>query len=217
MASNDRKPRRVREPGPKNANVYRRADGKFEIGYRDTDGRQRWRGPFETVTSARAARDDARGRSRRGERESANPRLKFGEAADRWLAEQVAELRPATRAIYRNSIENHLRPRWGGRRLDSLTVDDGARLVRELREHGLSEWTISGILKAASRVFKFARRRCSWHGENPLTLLEAGERPKISHTRRAAHLQRRRARADARRGGGALADPVPACQPRRRP
>ena len=62
MASTDPKPRRVREPGAKNANVYRRADGKFEIGYRDTDGRQRWRGPFDTVTAARAARDEARGR-----------------------------------------------------------------------------------------------------------------------------------------------------------
>lgn len=183
MASTDPKPpRRVREPGEKNANVYRRADGKFEIGYRDAEGKQRWRGPFDTVTAARGARDDARGRSRRGERESANPRLKFGEAADRWLAEQVAQLRPATQAIYSNSIEKHLNPRWGGRRLDSLTVGDGAALVRELRAQGLSEWTISGILKAASRVFKFARRHCSWHGENPLSLLEAGERPKVSST-----------------------------------
>jgi len=182
MASTNPKPRRVREPGPKNEGIYRRADGQLEIGYRDTEGRQRWRGPFDTVTSARAARDEARGRNRRGERESANPRLKFGEAADRWLAEQVADLRPATQAIYRNSVQNHLKPRWGGRRLDSLGVDDGARLVRELRAQGLSEWTISGILKAASRIFKFARRHCSWHGENPLTLLEAGERPKVSTT-----------------------------------
>src|SRR3954453_1970696 len=183
MASTKPKPpRRAREPGEKNANVYRRADGKFEIGYRDAEGRQRWRGPFDTITAARAARDDARGRSRRGERESANPRLKFGEAADRWLAEQVTDLRPATRAVYRNAVEKHLKPRWAGRRLDALDVDDGAKLVRELRAQGLSEWTINGILKAASRVFKFARRHCNWHGENPLSLLETAERPKVSGT-----------------------------------
>ena len=34
------------------------------------------------------------------------------------------------------------------------------------------------MLKAASRVFKFARRRLSWHGENPVAGLENGERPK---------------------------------------
>jgi hypothetical protein len=34
---------------------------------------------------------------RRGELVQPNPRLRFGEAADAWLAGQVAELRPATR------------------------------------------------------------------------------------------------------------------------
>ena len=52
-------------------------------------------------------------RARGGERESANPRLKFGEAADRWLAEQVVELRPATRASYSNAVRNHLRAALG--------------------------------------------------------------------------------------------------------
>jgi hypothetical protein len=49
-----------------------------------------------------------------------NPRMRFGDAADRWLAEQVAALRPATNAIYRNAVVNHLRPRWGTRRMDAI-------------------------------------------------------------------------------------------------
>jgi integrase len=170
--------RRVAVPGKRG--VYWRPDGMLEVCYRDADGRLRWRGPFETITAARAARGDARARARNGERESANRRLKFGEAADRWLAEQVVELRPATRAIYANAFRNHLAPRWGGRRMDAIDVTDAARLVRELRAQGLSEWTIAGILKTAGRVFKFARRHCRWQGENPIALLEAGERPKVS-------------------------------------
>ena len=172
--------RRVAVPG--NRGVYWRADGLFEVGYRDADGRQRWRGPFETLTSARLARDDARLKARGGERESANPRLKFGEAADRWLAEQVSELRPSTRAGYRTYVEKHLRPRWGNRRLDAIDVSDAARLVRELRAAGLAEWTISGICRAANRVFKFARRHCAWRGDNPFAELETSERPKVSMT-----------------------------------
>jgi integrase len=175
---NGKPKRRVAVPG--NTGVYWRADGTFEVGYRDADGRQRWRGPFDTLTEARAARGDARARARGGERESANPRLKFGETADRWLAEQVVELRPTTRAIYGNAIRNHLAPLWGDRRMDAIDVTDAARLVRELRAQGLSEWTIAGILKAAGRVFKFARRHCRWRGENPVGLLEGGERPKVS-------------------------------------
>jgi hypothetical protein len=163
-----------------NPGVYWRADGTFEVGYRDADGRQRWRGPFDTITAARAARGDARARAPGGERESANPRLKFGEAAERWLAEQVVELRPTTRAIYGNAIRNHLAPRWGERRMDAIDVTDAARLVRALRAQGLSEWTIVGVLNAAGRVFKFARRHCRWRGENPISLLEGGERPKPS-------------------------------------
>src|SRR4051794_28906250 len=72
------------------------------------------------------------------------------------------------------------RPRWGRRRLDEITVDDAAVLVRELRLAGKAEWTIATILRAAGRVFAFARRRLRWHGENPVSALEASERPKVT-------------------------------------
>jgi integrase len=167
---------------PGHRGVYWRPDGLLEVGYRDADGRLRWRGPYETITAARAARDDGRAKARGGERESANPRLKFGDAADRWLAEQVIELRRQTRDAYASHVRNHLRPRWGDRRMDSIDVTDAARLVRELRASGLAESSINRVLRAANRVFKFARRHCGWRGENPLELLERGERPKVSAT-----------------------------------
>src|SRR4051794_22429055 len=173
-----RSPRRVRVE----RNIYRRPDGRLEVGYRDSASRQRWKGPFDTITAARRQRDAVLGAKAKGERVQPAPRLTFGVAADRWLTEQVVELRPATRAIYANAVNNHLRPRWGGRRLDHLRVDDAAKLVRELRAAGLAEWTISGIVKAANRVFKFAARRLGWYGVSPFTLLEIGERPSVSKT-----------------------------------
>jgi integrase len=66
--------------------------------------------------------------------------------------------------------------------MDAIDVTDAARLVRELRAGGLAEWTITGICRAANRVFKFARRHCGWQGENPFVDLERGERPKVSAT-----------------------------------
>src|SRR4051794_13155685 len=158
--------RRVAVPGDRG--VYWRPDGLFEVGYRDADGRLRWRGPFETITAARAGRGDATAKARGGQRESANPRLKFGEATDRWLVEQVVELRPQTRARYRSHAVNHLEPRWGNRRLDAIDVTDAARLVRDLRASGLAESSINSVLQVANRVFKFARRHCRWRGENPV-------------------------------------------------
>ena len=94
----------------------------------------------------------------------------------------MSELRPATPASYANSIEQHLRPRWGNRRIERISVDDAARLVRELRTEGKAEATISTVLRAGNRVFKFAKRRMAWHGSNPIAALDNGERPKLSQT-----------------------------------
>ena len=52
--------------------------------------------------------------------------------------------------------------------------------MRELRQAGKAEWTIAGVVKAANRTFKFAKRRMNWHGQNPVLELENGERPKVS-------------------------------------
>ena len=172
--------RRVRVAGDKNRNLYWRRDGRLEIGYRDSGGTQRWAGPFDTITAARAERDSILGAKGKGERVQPNPRLMFGDALDRWLAEQVVELRRSTRESYRSHAETHLRPRWGRRRMDRIEVTDAVRLVRELRALGLAESTIAAVLKVAGRVFKFARRHCGWRGENPIGLLESAERPKLT-------------------------------------
>ena len=176
MASTSGIGRRVRVE----RNIYRRSTGTLEVGYRDSTGRQRWLTVDGGVKAARAVRDDLLARRGRGERVQPNPTLRFGEAADAWLAGQVAELRPATQASYANAVTNHLRPRWGTRRLDTITVEDVAALVRDLRSEGKAEWTIAGVLKTASRTFKFAKRRMNWHGQNPVIELESGERPRVS-------------------------------------
>jgi integrase len=170
----------VRVAGAKNRNLYWRRDGRLEIGYRDSGGTQRWAGPFDTITAARAERDSILGAKGKGERVQPNPRLMFGDALDRWLAEQVIELRRSTRESYTSHAETHLRPRWGRRRMDGIDVTDAVRLVRELRAMGLAESTIAAVLKVAGRVFKFARRHCGWRGENPIGLLESAERPKLT-------------------------------------
>jgi integrase len=180
--------RRKRVPGGSNHNLYfhRNAAGVtiYEIGYRDGDGRQKYETIGPKLGEARVARDEALARRGKGERPNANPRLKFGKAADRYLAERVIDLRPQTRSGLRNSVEKHLRPRFGNRRMDRIDIDDWARLVRELRAEGLAESTIETILKAARGVYKFAARRMSWHGEQSLSLLEGSERPKVAEAKK---------------------------------
>ena len=169
-------------------NIYKRVNAAgqevFEIGFRDASGKQRWRTVEGGITAVRSVRNDLLGRKARHERISANPRLRFGDAAEAWLIGPVSTLRPATQAVYRNAIETHLRPRWGRTRLDAITGDDVAGLVFDLRSSGAAEWTIAGIIGAVGRVFRHANTRLGWLGINPTTLLANGERPKTSATAR---------------------------------
>lgn len=171
--------------GQREKGIYTRegADGKvaFEIGWRDAQGKQRWRRVAGGLKDARAALAEEHARRGRGEKVTADPKMRFGDAADRWLAEEVTDLRASTQATYRNHVEQHLRPRWGKRRMDSFDFGDAKRLVTDLRSDGLSEWTIAGITRVGSRIFTSAARH-GWQGHNPFGLLNKSERPKPKQT-----------------------------------
>ena len=154
----------------------------YEIGYRDSTGKQRWQTVRGGITAARAERDRILGaRAQPGARVLPNPRLRFGDAAEAWLQGlKSGNTRPTTQSSYANSIRVHLSPRWGRRRLDHVTVTDAVALVRELRHEGKAESTIATILRAASRVFAYARRHLGWAGQDPVALMESGERPRVS-------------------------------------
>ena len=164
-------------------NIYRRPSGVFEVGFKDGSGVQRWRTVEGGITAARALRDELLARRGRGERVAPNPRLRFAEAADRWLAGPVLDLRKTTQAGYRNAIERHLRPRYATRCLDAITADDVAALVRELRDAQLAEATIAVIVSVLGRVYRFAARRLAWAGQDPTTLLLTSDRHGGAHRR----------------------------------
>lgn len=173
-------PRRVRvERG-----IYRRATGVLEVGYKDGGGRLRWRTVDGGILAARKVRDDLAARRARGESVGSQPKLRFGHAADAWLDGPVLDLRETTQAKYRCMVDQHLRPRFAGKRLDAVTADDLARLVRELRAEGKSETTIGVILGVIGPIYKFAIRRLGWSGTIPTTLMLRSERPQISQTKR---------------------------------
>jgi len=167
-------PRRVRVE----RNIYRRTSGVYEVGFRDGAGRQRWRTVEGGITAARAARDELLVRRSRGERIASNARLRFGDAAAQWLAGPVVGLRATTQACYRNAVEQHLIRRFDTHRLDRISPDDLAALVRELRTDGLAESTIVIVVGVVNRIYRYAARRLGWTGTNPVSLLLPSERPK---------------------------------------
>jgi integrase len=180
MADSAPAPRRVRvERG-----IYRRSTGVLEVGFKDETGRQRWRTVDGGILAARKVRDDLAARRARGESVAPKPRLRFGEAAELWLAGPVVDLRETTQAKYRCIVNEHLRPRFERRRLDALTAEDLAHLVRELRAEGKSEATIAVALGVVGRIYKYAARRLGWTGTIPTALMLQSERPKVSQAKR---------------------------------
>jgi integrase len=152
--------------------------------FKDGAGIQRWRTADGGIMAARALRDDLLARRGRGEVLSRDARLRFGDAADQWLNGPVLDLRASTQAGYQNAVDLHLRPRYGNHRLDGITADDLATMVREMRDHGKSEATILVVLGVAGRIYKFAARRLNWSGVSPTSLMLASERPKVSLAKR---------------------------------
>lgn len=79
-------------------NIYHRPTGVFEVGFKDGAGMQRWRTVAGGITAARALSDKLLAARGRGERVAPNPRLRFGEALERWLTGMwsIFGRRPAT-------------------------------------------------------------------------------------------------------------------------
>ena len=180
MSKSEKAPRRVRVE----RNIYRRASGVYEVGFKDAGGKQRWRTVDGGITAARAVRDQLLARRARGERVAPNARLRFGDAAARWLTGPVVDLRPATQDCYRNALQHHLLPRFSTRRLDAVSPDDLAQLVRQLRADRLSESTIVIVVGVTNRVYRYAARRLGWSGTNPVSLMLSSKRPKPSQDKR---------------------------------
>jgi Phage integrase, N-terminal SAM-like domain len=164
MTSNENTPpRRVRVE----RNIYRRPSGVFEVGLKDLGGVQRWRTVNGGFLAARAVRDELLARRGKREATSADPRLRFTSAAGAWLDGPVRHLRESTQAGYRNAVDQHLLPRFAPHRLDAITADDLAELVRSMRAAGKSEATILVVLGVTGRIYKFAARRAGLGGNRP--------------------------------------------------
>jgi len=127
------------EPG-----IYRRQDGRLEIGWRDAGGVQRWRRVEKGgITAARAALTQARAQRDRGERVASDPRLRFEDAATAWWEARVIKLRPATQNAYGAGLA-HLRRRFARQRMADISPTDVARYVSAQQAAGLKGWTIKG-------------------------------------------------------------------------
>jgi integrase len=95
----------------------------------------KWAGGFPTEQEAKAARDEARVKSRRGEYVERS-RVTVGEYLIRWLADHAATVKPKTMSGYREDLNRYVIPRIGGMALQSLRPATITKLYRDLVESG---------------------------------------------------------------------------------
>jgi integrase len=175
---NNSNPRRTKVPG--RPGVYRSNSGKYEVQYRDSDGRNRFKTVEGGLMDAVAYRAELVGKINKGER-IAPSRLTFGDYAEEWfegLVLRAKPLRPRTREAYRYQLDKHLLPRFARRKLTSVSTDDVARLVGEMKEAGLGGWTVHGTLTTLSGMMGRAARK-GLIASNPVRGLERDERPEL--------------------------------------
>jgi integrase len=110
----------------------------------------RWVGGFATEQDAKAARDDARVRARRGEYVNRSTST-VADYLTEWADAHAAAVKPKTLAGYRHDIDRYIVPRIGRMRLQALRPAIISKLYRDLAENGgrerrpLSATTISHI------------------------------------------------------------------------
>lgn len=187
--------------------IWRRqlADGgiRYEIAYRDSDGRQRRQVVEGGFKAAKTALSAVKADMGKGKRVAPNPRLTFGDAAEGYLATLAgSDLRPATVATYTTAVTVHLVPAWGRERLDKIDLARVLGLIQTMRtpsyrakveqrlgkpssgSGGYAPWAVRGVLVAAGRVFEYARRERDWTGDNPVRQLDRGDRPRLGRKER---------------------------------
>lgn len=121
----------------------------------------RWVGGFATEDDAKAARDEARVKARRGEYIDRNA-ITVAEYLDQWLDSHAMEIKPGTLEDYRKGVRLYINPYIGGTKIQAVRPSMITKLYRDLLTKGgrnekpLSVATVVHTHAILRRAFKDA-------------------------------------------------------------
>jgi len=149
--------------------IHQRADGRWmaqlRCGFRE-DGRSR----IVTVygdTERDALKELRKVRSRLDDgKEPTTPRQTLASFADGFLTGAEQRLKPSTVGFYRDNLTRYIAPALGRKPIAAVCRQDVVRLVRALRQQGLSLATVRGIKATLSAILSEAAEM-GLRSENP--------------------------------------------------
>ncbi|MEU0566478.1 site-specific integrase [Nonomuraea sp. NPDC005983] len=125
------------------------------------ESKPRWVGGFAAEDDAKAARDEARVKARRGEYVDRNT-ITVREYLDEWIEAHAVEIKPKTLADYRHMIDRYIKPNIGPLRLQAVRASTITKLYRDLRAGGgkngrpLSSRTVDYVHAVLRKAFRDA-------------------------------------------------------------
>lgn len=151
-------------------NIYKRKDGRWEgrciIAY-DKNGKAKYK--YVYAKTYKAVKDKLLSVLSQKKTDISSPnkatdKQKFENTLDEWLSHKKISIKESTYVRYKNSIENHIKPRLGGYDIAKIDTAIIENFVSELFENGkinaqggLSAKTITDIMIVVKEVFGFAR------------------------------------------------------------
>jgi integrase len=175
-------PRRTRQPNMRGFYYRINAKGRkvYEFTYLDSHKKRHWVGRFELLGDAEKAHDDIRHRLHKGHK-IAPTKAKFAEYVTTWMSQQNCA--PKARRTWDYAIRCYLIPALGDLKPADISPDHVAQLITDMRNQGRSANTIRIVLCPLRGCMNRAVRN-GILGQNPVSALERGERPKGQSNRK---------------------------------
>jgi integrase len=159
--------------------VKQTANGKWQATFRGPDGRERQRTFIRKGQAERWEREKRTDVGRGVYAELSRNRRAVSEWALLWAAGLV-HVTPKTKDRYEGIIRTHVLPRWGRRRLDSITHAELQAWVAELINQGQEPASVRKIVGVMSRIFSLAVADLQL-GRNPAEKLKLPRVPRSRH------------------------------------
>ncbi|WP_063780898.1 site-specific integrase [Nonomuraea sp. SBT364] len=134
----DEQPRKKKAPKLRDGVMKRGTTWSYVIRVRDPEtgeSKPKWVGGFTTEDDAKAARDEARVKARRGEYIDRNT-ITVAEYLAEWIEGHAVEIKPHTLKGYRDMIRLYITPRIGTVRLQALRPSAITKFYRDLLTSG---------------------------------------------------------------------------------